>query len=131
MIAQRPWSGWGEAQFGTLFQSRFAQPHNSLLQIMLAWGVAGLALVAVLATMLAKRLRRNIRPQNAPLMFAIANLAAFSLIDGSLFHVQSVSIFALCLGLLAADDGDEGGDTGSGADSGPTAPPRSRSALPE
>lgn len=131
MIAQRPWSGWGEAQFGTLFQSRFAQPHNSLLQIMLAWGVAGLALVAVLATMLAKRLRRNIRPQNAPLMFAIANLAAFSLIDGSLFHVQSVSTFALCLGLLAADDGDEGGDTGAGADSGPTAPPRSRSALPE
>lgn len=107
-IGQRPWFGWGEAQFGTLLQSRLAQPHNILLQITLAWGVTGLALIAALATMLAKKLRRNIRPQNAPLMFAICNIAIFSLIDGSLFHVQSVSIFALCLALLAADDGDEG-----------------------
>lgn len=106
VIEQRPWFGWGEAQFGMLLQSRFAQPHNILLQILLAWGAAGFALIAILVAMLANRLRKNANRQNAPLIFATCNIAAFSLIDGSLFHVQSVSIFVLCVALLAADEGD-------------------------
>lgn len=105
VIGQSPWFGWGEAQFGTLLGSRFAQPHNIVLQILLAWGAVGFGLLAVLAALLANRLRRNANRQNAPLIFAICNIAAFSLIDGSLFHIHSVSVFALCAALLAADEG--------------------------
>lgn len=105
LIGQRPWLGWGEAQFSTLLQSRFAQPHNIVLQILLAWGVVGFGLIAVLAALLADRGRRNANRQNAPLIFAICNIAAFSLIDGSLFHIHSVSVFALCAALLAAGEG--------------------------
>lgn len=103
VIEQRPWFGWGEAQFGRLLQSRFAQPHNILLQILLAWGVVGLTLIGTLAALLVKRMRRNANRQNAPLIFAVCNIAAFSLIDGSLFHIQPVAIFTLCLALLIAD----------------------------
>lgn len=105
LIGQRPWLGWGEAQFSTLLQSRFAQPHNIVLQILLAWGAVGFGLIAVLAALLADRVRRNANRQNAPLIFAICNIAAFSLIDGSLFHIHSVSVFALCAALLAAGEG--------------------------
>jgi O-antigen ligase len=105
VIGQSLLFGWGEAQFGTLLRSRFGQPHNIVLQILLAWGAVGFGLLAVLAALLANRVRRNANRQNAPLIFAICNIAAFSLIDGSLFHIHSVSVFALCAALLAADEG--------------------------
>lgn len=106
LIGQRPWLGWGEAQFGTLLHSNLGQPHNVVLQILLAWGAVGFGLVLVLAVLLADRLRRNANRQNAPLIFATCNIAVFSLIDGSLFHIQSVSIIVLCVALLAADEPD-------------------------
>lgn len=105
VIGQSPWLGWGEAQFGTLLRSPFGQPHNIALQILLAWGAVGFGLIAVLAALLANRVRRNANRQNTPLIFAICNIAAFSLIDGSLFHIHSVSVFALCAALLAAGEG--------------------------
>jgi len=103
-IAQRPWFGWGEAQFNNYISPLvFAQPHNVILQILFAWGLVGGLLVLLLASWIGRPLLHAANEGNAPLVFAILTIAAFSLIDGTLYHVQSVSIFSLCVGLLAAD----------------------------
>lgn len=106
-IGDHPWFGWGEAQFGfRVSELRNVQPHNVVLQILYAWGLVGGALVAWLALWLARRVRRAACDANAPLVVAVLNILALSLIDGSLFHVQSVSTFALCVAMLAAGDKD-------------------------
>lgn len=102
VISAHPWMGYGEAQFGQLINESFVQPHNIVLQLLLAWGVAGAVLIAILATWLANKVRANISEADAPFFFAAANLMAFSLIDGSLFHVLSMALFALCVGVLGA-----------------------------
>lgn len=102
-IAERPWFGWGEGQFHAFVQPQpWVQPHNIVLQILFAWGFVGGVLIAILATWLATRVYRAANPDTAPFLFAATNLAIFSLIDSSLYHVQSVSLFALCLAMIVA-----------------------------
>ena len=105
-IRESPWFGYGENQmftvapFGTL-----GQTHNVILQVLLAWGVVGLACVAVIGVWFLARslpvVRRDGVDLLAPFMAMLA-LASLSLIDGSLFHVVPVSIFAACAGMIAA-----------------------------
>jgi len=101
-ISAHPWMGYGEAQFSRLINGNFAQPHNSVLQSLLAWGVVGAVLIAILVAWLANRIRINMSEAEAPFLFAAANLMVFSLIDGSLFHVMSTALFALFIGVLSA-----------------------------
>lgn len=105
-IEKRPIFGYGEDQmsavapFGTL-----GQTHEVILQILLAWGVVGLACVAVLAIWFLLRSAPVVRRDEAELlppimaMFALATMATF---DGALFHVLPVSIFAACAGMIAS-----------------------------
>lgn len=101
-IAQRPWFGWGEAQYNyIILPLNFAQPHNVVLQILFAWGIVGASLIAWLASWLARRIRIATNRRNAPVLFAALNILALSLIDGSLYHVQSTSLFVFCVAMLA------------------------------
>lgn len=111
-IVQRPWFGWGEAQFNLLIQpQRLAQPHNILFQTLLAWGFIGSALLGAIMLWLARKSRLAADGSHAPFLLGAMTIAAFSLIDGSLFHVQSGGLFFLCLAMLltpAAENGDSG-----------------------
>lgn len=103
-ISQRPWFGWGEAQFNNYISPLvLAQPHNVILQILFAWGLVGGLLVLLLASWIGRPMFQAADEDNAPLVFALLTIAAFSLIDGALYHVQSLSIFSLCVGLLTSD----------------------------
>lgn len=102
-IAQRPWLGWGEAQFNLLVRPQtLAQPHNIVLQVLMAWGAIGAALIASLTLWLASKIRRAADAQSAPFLLGAMTIAAFSLIDGALYHVQSTATFAICIAILYA-----------------------------
>jgi O-antigen ligase len=105
-IEKRPLFGYGEAQMATVAPFYgLGQTHDVFLQVLLAWGVVGLACVAVLALWYLARSVPIVRgggPDTiAPLMAMLA-LASLSVIDGSLYHVLPVSIFAGCAGMIAA-----------------------------
>jgi O-antigen ligase len=104
-IFDRAWFGWGEAQVRVkeIGAPSLTQPHNVVLQVLHAWGIVGFVLVSVLALWLLRQMRRGIDEQTLPFATAALAIAAYSLIDGSLYHVQSVSIFALCAACLAAN----------------------------
>lgn len=104
LIAQRPVFGWGEEhlRFVPVPLSRPVHPHNVVLQILLAWGALGLLLVSILTAWIARKVIISANGSSFPFVLALLNIAAFSLIDGSLFHVQSVATFALCLALAIA-----------------------------
>jgi O-antigen ligase len=105
-IEKRPVFGYGEAQMATVAPfGTLGQTHDVILQILLAWGVVGLACVAVLGVWYLARSLPVVRgggPDTiAPLMAMLA-LASLSVIDGSLYHVLPVSIFAACAGMVAS-----------------------------
>jgi O-antigen ligase len=104
-VLQRPWFGWGEAQVSYQLTKnlRVTHPHDVLLQILHAWGFAGFALISLLAVWLIRKVTRGACDKTLPLLCAGSTIAAYSLISGSLYHVQSVSIFALCAACLAAN----------------------------
>jgi O-antigen ligase len=104
-IFDRPWFGWGEAQVRVkeIGAPSLTQPHNVVLQVLHAWGIVGFVLVSVLALWLLRQMRRGIDEQTLPFATAALAIAAYSLISGSLYHVQSVSIFVLCAACLAAN----------------------------
>jgi O-antigen ligase len=99
-ILERPMFGWGEGQ-ADLFTG-FAQPHNLLLQTLLAWGAIGTALVACLGVAAASSAVKNTRSDTNLLAPATAVMTglAYSMVDGTLFHVLPVGISALCVGLM-------------------------------
>lgn len=101
MIELRPIFGWGEGQFGFMRAAgEVVHPHNVVIQVLLAWGAAGLFLVGALVVWLALKV---IRAKAAlPITLALCNIFAFSLVDGSLYHVQSVAMCSLCLALATA-----------------------------
>lgn len=104
-IAKRPIFGWGEEQI-RFMPTPFpvVQPHNVVLQILLAWGVVGLLLVASLAAWLLGKLLKV--PAPAPFLLPLSMIAVFALVDSSLFQVQSVATFALCLALATSSRKD-------------------------
>lgn len=105
-IEKRPLFGYGENQMSTVAPfGTLGQTHEVILQILLAWGVVGLACVAGLAIWFLIRSRPVVRRDDTDLlppimaMFALATMATF---DGALFHVLPVSIFAACAGMIAS-----------------------------
>ena len=88
------------ARFSNLFH-----PHNIILQVLLAWGIVGLACVLTLGFYFARESIRLVRAgadELIPPFIAMAALAAPSLIDGSLHHLLPVSIFAACAGMMGS-----------------------------
>jgi O-antigen ligase len=104
-IRKRPVFGYGEDQMATVAPFHgLGQTHDVFLQILLAWGAVGFICVAVLAIWFLMRSLLVVRRESdllPPLMGMLA-LASFSTIDGALFHVIPVSIFAACAGMIAA-----------------------------
>lgn len=105
-IKKRPLFGYGEDQMATVAPfGGLGQTHEVVLQILLAWGIVGLACVLVLTIWFASRSLPAVRRDESDLlpaalaMFALATMATF---DGALFHVLPVSIFAACAGMIAS-----------------------------
>jgi hypothetical protein len=72
---------------------------------LLAWGAVGLACTAVLAIWFLARSLAVVRREGDDLLppfMAMLALASLATIDGSLFHVVPVSIFAACAGMIAS-----------------------------
>ena len=107
-IWARPWFGHGEGQAYLAldwppWMSIMPHPHNVVLQVLLAWGLVGAALLAPLALMLGRLVIRQGQrdPRLLPLLAAAIVLAAYSMIDGTLYGIHSTSIFAMGIGLAA------------------------------
>lgn len=105
-VAKRPIFGHGEGQM--YYVAKFFDlfhPHNIILQVLLAWGLVGLACILTLAFYFARACIRIVRSgvdELVPPVIAMAALAVPSLIDGSLFHLLPVSIFAACAGMIGS-----------------------------
>ena len=102
-IRLHPWFGWGEGQFRFILGYKWglAHPHNAVLQVLLAWGVIGGLLCLALGVPLARSFLKA-APEAAPFQLAALNIAAYSMVDGALYQVQSVSLFALCCAVVVA-----------------------------
>jgi O-antigen ligase len=106
-ISARPWFGYGEAH--TLHAHwagrnlRVPQAHNFVLQVLLAWGLFGASLLALLGFILGRVVVRQGKsdPRSLPMLAPAIVLAAYSMIDGTLYHVHPTSIFAMGIGLTA------------------------------
>lgn len=106
-IYERPLFGYGDGQmFSVVGLSYAVQPHNVLLQTLLAWGVVGTVCIVILAVPFAIRTVRGVRSlsgERLPPVLAMLVLAAYSTFDGTLYYVLPVSIFAACVGLVARE----------------------------
>jgi len=107
-ITARPWFGYGEGQaFLALhwpsWMTVMPHPHNVVLQVLLAWGFVGAALLAPLGFMLGRVVVRQGQsdPRLLPVLAAAIVLAAFSMIDGTLYGIHPTSVFAMGIGLAA------------------------------
>jgi hypothetical protein len=78
-------------------------PHDIFLQLLLAWGLAGLLLASIVGFGAARRIIGQTNEQTFPLCAAACILAAYSLIDGALYNVHPVAIFAACIGITLGD----------------------------
>ena len=105
-IEQRPIFGYSDGQMKAVAPFYgLAQPHNLVLQILLAWGIVGLLACLTLGLWFAKRAIPAVRDDKAMLLgpfLAIAALGALSMVDAALYHILPVSIFAACCGMIAA-----------------------------
>lgn len=108
-ISARPWFGYGEGQaflalhFPPWMDLMPPHPHNVVLQVLLAWGFVGAGLLALLGFMLGRVVVRHGQsdPRLLPVLAAAIVLAAFSMIDGTLYGIHPTSIFAMAIGLAA------------------------------
>jgi O-antigen ligase len=105
-ISQRPLFGYGDGQTFWIvpFEPVVGQPHNVLLQALLAWGVIGTACILILTVPFAIRTACGIRALGGewlPPFLAMLVLAAYSAFDGTLYYTLPLSIFAACAGLVA------------------------------
>ena len=104
-IGRQPLFGYGEGQMPAV--AHFAdmqQPHNLILQILLAWGGAGLLCCIALAFWLVPRAIGTVNREGDLLgpFLAMAALFALSMIDAALYHILPISIFAACAGMIVA-----------------------------
>jgi O-antigen ligase len=97
-IRDRPLFGYGEGQMQTVAPySTMVQPHDSILQVTLAWGIVGLLCVLTLAIAFARRAIPAVRDDQdalTPVFMAMTTLAILSLYDGALYYALPLSIFA-------------------------------------
>lgn len=113
-IRLRPWFGWGEGQVAFAFEGQpfnLSQPHNIVLQVLHAWGVVGAVLCLALTVWAMPRFFKAHSPDAAPFRCGAIILAAYSFIDGPLYHSQSLSLFALCCAAAIAAGMSEGNDS--------------------
>jgi O-antigen ligase len=110
-ILQRPLFGYGEGQTAYVVpvgqEMVVFHPHNLLLQVLLAWGLTGTLLLIYLALPIARRALNNARQGRSeciPPFVAMLVLLLYSAVDGTLFHVHAVSIFAACAGMIGFSD---------------------------
>lgn len=113
-IAQRPVLGFGPNGYviSGCCNRAVAQPHNSILQLLLEFGVVGLAALAWAAISLfgprvrelvMQTARRKRDPVHAAALAILIGFAGFSLIDGLLYFPVPLINFALvCAVFLAA-----------------------------
>jgi O-antigen ligase len=96
-ILDQPWFGHGEGQFRFMIGTySLAQPHNVVLQVLYTWGFIGGLLCLALAIWAAPRFLQAPGIEAAPFRCAAIMVAVHALIDGTLYHVHSTSLFALC-----------------------------------
>lgn len=105
-IAQRPIFGYGAGQLWIVapFQGTWIA-HNLILQILVDWGFAGITCVLVAAFFYGKRATHMLAIDGARLsapMTAALSLLLLSMVDAALYDVLPVSIFASCVGVIAA-----------------------------
>jgi hypothetical protein len=105
-IRKQPIFGYGEGQMHWVAPTwTMAQPHNSILQVALAWGLVGLVCVIVLATAYARRAIPAVRREGGelvPALMAMIAIAILSLYDASLYYALPQSIFAACGAVIAS-----------------------------
>jgi O-antigen ligase len=105
-IRERPLFGYGEGQMHTVAPyATTVQPHESILQIVLAWGLVGLACVVILALAWAVRAVPAIRREQGALVPAFMGMTAvaiLSLYDGALYYALPISMFIACGALIAS-----------------------------
>jgi O-antigen ligase len=105
-----PWFGHGEGQTASVlpdnpfvFDDFQAHPHNVVLQLLMAWGLIGTAFVAVIAGWLALGLyRAGQSAEGLPFVLAAGAITAHAMIDGALYDVAPVFLFAACVGAGSA-----------------------------
>src|SRR5688500_7881504 len=105
-IEQRPVFGHGEGQMRKVATfSDMTHPHNSILQVMLAWGIVGLVCVLVLAVAFARRALPAVRRRDdytVPAVIGLVALAVLSLVDNPLINPIPGSMFAAFAGIIAS-----------------------------
>jgi O-antigen ligase len=109
-IMNAPWFGHGEGQTASVlpdnpfvFDDFQAHPHNVVLQLLMAWGLIGTAFVAVIAGWLALGLyRAGQSAEGLPFVLAAGAITAHAMIDGALYDVAPVFLFAACVGAGSA-----------------------------
>lgn len=107
-IQERPLFGYGEGQMAKVAPyNTMVQPHDSLLQVTLAWGFVGLACVLILAGAYAWRSLPALRKAEnlAPPFLAMSAIGILSLYDGSLYYALPQSLFFAFAGAIAANWG--------------------------
>jgi O-antigen ligase len=105
-IERRPVFGYGEGQMSTVAPTwTLAQPHNSILQFALSWGLVGLLCAAVLAVAYLTRAIPTARREGGalvPAFMAMTAIAILSLYDASLYYALPQSIFFACAAVIAS-----------------------------
>lgn len=105
-IERRPVFGYGEGQMPTVAPFyNLGQPHNLVLQLLLAWGIVGLVCSLVLGIWFLRwaipMVRANEEELLAPLL-AMFGLVGLSMVDAAMYHILPLSIFAASAGLIAS-----------------------------
>lgn len=89
LIKARPWLGYGEIRLFKFVDTHATQPHNAVLQILLAWGFVGavlfLAIVGEFLVRVGFAARRG-SWQAWPLVFGLLVILIYGQISGALYH---------------------------------------------
>jgi len=107
-IGQNPLFGHGEGQFRFSVEiagEKFNHPHNSILQFLYQWGLAGTIALALLAFQSLKSLLQRVtrgKDVNLPALGSACALVAMSTLEGSLYHIYPTMIVLLGFAVLAS-----------------------------
>lgn len=102
-IAERPLFGHGESQFRHIIpDTPLSHPHNSVLQIILQWGLIGGGLFFALGVWILKSACSTAGqvPALGPALWVAGALITFSLYEGALYHPYPISMLALALAFI-------------------------------
>ena len=90
------------------------QPHNSVLQFLLEWGVVGTLLFLVILSGMFRRGTKYLKSENSPsektrrvvLLSLIIGFGVFSLVDGIFYHGLSLMIFSITVAAFSSTQVD-------------------------